>query len=276
MSNIIIFILILIIIYMYPLLNTSIIPSITITTKFTNKTMILHRTWSGNYVNSKMFKNCYQKWNELNKNICQIWYSDRDCKKFMKTQNPIIYNCYNKLKPTAFKADLFRLCILYEYGGIYVDASSTPFVSIKKMIKNCTSTNTFISVLDCKQSGSGIHNGLIISVPKHPFLKAGIDEIVKNVKNEDYTDCILGVTGPKSLEKSLHLFLNTRNKFKIGWNNYGIYSFYLYKFQWGIRQNIYKKNQPIISKKHCLFSYITDKMKSSAYNKLWLKKNIYN
>ena len=60
------------------------------------------------------------------------FYNDEDCLNFLKNdfqndkplfkKNVIIG--YNKLIPGAYKADLWRLCILYQYGGVYIDASS--------------------------------------------------------------------------------------------------------------------------------------------------------
>ena len=271
--TIVVIILLLIIGYIFPLLETSKLPKITISRNFNNQTILLHRVWHNKYVNNKMFQNCHQKWLDLNPNICQVWYDFRDCEKLIaETQEPIVLECYKKLKPLAFKADLFRLCVLYKYGGVYVDASSKPFVSIKEMIKGCQSQNTFISVL----SNYGIHNGLIISVPKHPFLKAAIKEIVNNVSKKLYMEHYLAITGPICLKKSLKTFLQTTKCFREGWNDFGNLSFYLYKFKHFPKQHICKKNKTIICKKHCFFSFITNKLHTSNYIQMWYMNNIYN
>ena len=44
------------------------------------------------------------------------------CREFIKVNfNPLVLKAYDTLIPTAYKADLFRLCVLYINGGIYGD-----------------------------------------------------------------------------------------------------------------------------------------------------------
>jgi len=54
-------------------------------------------------------------------------YDDEDCKKFLKEHfDPKVLDAYNSLVPGAYKADLWRYCILYIYGGIYIDIKLQP------------------------------------------------------------------------------------------------------------------------------------------------------
>jgi hypothetical protein len=46
----------------------------------------------------------------------------------------ITLNAYNKLKPTAYKADLFRACILYKMGGCYFDIKQINRVPLREFI----------------------------------------------------------------------------------------------------------------------------------------------
>jgi len=49
-------------------------------------------------------------------------YDDNDCREFIKTHfKPDVLWAYDSLVPGAYKADLWRLCILFINGGIYVD-----------------------------------------------------------------------------------------------------------------------------------------------------------
>lgn len=242
--------------------------------KTLSKPIRIFRTNYELIVDKEMYYNCHEKWFELNNNIEMLWFDNYDSEKFMKSQNEEIYNAYKILIPGAFKADLFRLCILYNYGGVYVDAQSKPFISIKKMIKlanNCS----FISVLDCKISGGGIHNGFIISKPGHPFLKKCIENIIHNVKNRKYTNHSLAVTGPLCLYNSIKNFTNNIN---LGLNvcNEEYLNFYLFKFSWGPYQYIYENNIRLLSKKYSFFTFIYEKLKKNAYKKLWINKKIYN
>jgi mannosyltransferase OCH1-like enzyme len=43
----------------------------------------------------------------------QLYYfDDSECEEFMKDYSPRVFKAYNKVIPGAFKADLFRICIL--------------------------------------------------------------------------------------------------------------------------------------------------------------------
>jgi hypothetical protein len=207
------------------------------------------------------------------------WFDDTDCNTFMEKQSPEIYEAYTTLKPTAFKADLFRLCLLYENGGMYVDAQTMPYVSVREMLKGCyddTQKYVFVSVLD--RTYGAIHNGLIFCSPQHPFVGRCIERIVTNVKNRDYTNHVLGVTGPICLYQAVNDVLggNGGIVFTSGLNNFGDLSFYLYEHRWNLSQSICKNGREIMCKKHCMLSYFCEKLKPSSYTRLWRNHDIYN
>jgi mannosyltransferase OCH1-like enzyme len=244
-----------------------------------NEKIVIYRTSKSNIVNQKLYNNCYKKWFSLNKNITMLWFDDKDADNYMKNLDKNIYITYKRLLPGAFKADLFRLCILYEKGGLYVDCETLPYVSLNEMLKNCINKHSkhfFVSILDNVESGSGIHNGFIYCSPKHPFIKENIRLIISNVSKKRYTSSELGITGPLCLKKAIKNVLNVKgNNFKEGLNKYGELSFYLYKLVFGPFQYVYKKNKIIMSKKHCFLSYIKNKLKSS-YVTDWNNRKVYN
>ena len=54
-------------------------------------------------------------------------YDDEDCRKFLREHFDLkVLDTYNSLIPGAYKADLWRYCILYIYGGIYIDIKLEP------------------------------------------------------------------------------------------------------------------------------------------------------
>ena len=49
-------------------------------------------------------------------------FHDQDCRAFIEREYPPeVLMAYDRLIPTAFKADLWRYCVLYKYGGAYLD-----------------------------------------------------------------------------------------------------------------------------------------------------------
>ena len=139
------------------------------------------------------------------------FYNDEDCLTFLKEdfsndnedfKNDVLFS-YNRLKPGAYKADLWRLCVIYEYGGVYSDATQRFKIPIDKIIDT---TKDFCIVKDkCskmdKLSKKPVVSGalqiaLFASVKKHPFLKKYIETIIYNVRNLFYGPGTLCVTGP--------------------------------------------------------------------------------
>ena len=49
-------------------------------------------------------------------------FNDDECRAFIAREYPSdVLDAYDNLIPTAFKADLWRYCVLYMYGGVYLD-----------------------------------------------------------------------------------------------------------------------------------------------------------
>lgn len=272
-------------IYIKPLLKTKLLPlntPPTISSIQDNKINIF-RTHKSKLINEKMYNDCNKKFFKYNdeNEYNMIWFDDKDCDSFMKTEaikiDQTLYDTYQTLKPGAYKADLFRLCILFLYSGVYIDSYATPYKSFKYMIRGCNSD--FISVLDSKHSGSGIHNGfMIIRRRYHPFLLATINQIVKNVKERNYTNHPLAVTGPLCLSRSINKLVgrSVNRKFKLGKNIIGNFDLYLYEFEYGPSQYIYKNKEVIMSKKYSLIHYLAEKMKPSNYTKMWKSGDIFS
>ena len=73
---------------------------------------------------------------------------------------------FNFLKDGPIKADFWRICIIYKYGGMYADIDIQPFVSLETILHRDTTFLTCIST-----SYNGITPEIKISVPNHYILK---------------------------------------------------------------------------------------------------------
>jgi len=125
-------------------------------------------------------------------------FDDNDCRDFIQNNFPKdILIAFDTLKPGAYKADLWRLCILYINGGIYADIKL-----------NCINNFKFIAltekehlVLDrpgiyWKEGEIGIYNALLVAKPKNILFLRCINKISENVKNKNYDFHCLYPTGP--------------------------------------------------------------------------------
>ena len=52
-----------------------------------------------------------------------IHYDDDDIRRVVSKSGPHVLAAYDCVKPFAFKADIFRLCVLIDQGGLYLDAN---------------------------------------------------------------------------------------------------------------------------------------------------------
>jgi mannosyltransferase OCH1-like enzyme len=235
---------------------------------------IIYRTHKSMDVSINMYYHCHKKWIDLNPTFNMLWFTGEECEKFVK-HNKRLYKAYKSILPGAFKADIWRAYILYKYGGIYIDSYTEPYIPISRMIGGCMnhSKHQFISILD----KYGIHNGMIICTPKHPFLKKYLSNMITNIENKFYGNRDLEITGPGCLLKSINTVLGTNKTFLPGWNYYGELSFYLYKFESGPSQYVYDKNKLLMRKKYSLIELIIQKIinYNSTYFSMWRNKKIY-
>ena len=198
---------------------------------------------------------------DLNPEYEYMFFNDDDCIDFLnKNFNKNICDAYDNLIPGAYKADLFRYCILKKMGGCYFD--------IKQI--NRTPLREFILAIDelvlCKDLSDAYYNALMCAIPNNSSINLLIDNIIDNVKNKYYGTCSLCPTGPCLLYKVITnykptLFNNCNN---------------MLLFNTKLRHKcfIYSKK---IKKIICNTSYYGyyDRDLKSTYGWLWIIKKIY-
>ena len=144
-------------------------------------------------------------------------FNEKECSKFIKNNfGDDVYDAYVRLIPYAYKCDLWRYCVLYIHGGIYLDIG---FFTINNF-KFIDIIDKEHYVQDIKESGYGIWNGLIIVKPNNPILLSIINNIVQNVNIQFYGETTLSPTGPllfknnfpKSETSKIDLFLDVENQ----------------------------------------------------------------
>jgi hypothetical protein len=119
-------------------------------------------------------------------------YDEVMCRKFIQDNFPKkVVDAYDSIVPHAIKADLWRYCIMYKMGGIYLDSKYYGIDGFKFI--TLTSKEYFCS--DIPKSGSGIYNAILICKPKNKIMLKSIHGVVKNVENNYYGSSPLSI-GP--------------------------------------------------------------------------------
>jgi mannosyltransferase OCH1-like enzyme len=157
----------------------------------------IFQTWKIKDLPPKM-KECVENLKRENPEFTHYLYDDIDCRNFIiKNFDKEVIKAYDSLIPGAFKADLWRYCILYKLGGIYLDIKYYCVNGFK--LKSLTDKEVFIR--DIEVSGSGIYNAFMICKAGNKKMLNCINKIVDNVKNKYYGNNVFEPTGPLLLFK---------------------------------------------------------------------------
>ena len=144
-------------------------------------------------------------------------YDDADCLDFITTYfDKSVVDAYNTLLPAAYKADLWRYCVLYIHGGIYLDIKYYPVNGFKFL--KLTDQEYFAK--DIEPSGGGIYNAILITKPNNTILLNCIHKIVENVKNKFYGSHCLEPTGPLLLKQCCPPEVMNNNLLKLSDNGF--------------------------------------------------------
>ena len=155
----------------------------------------IYQTWHTKELPPCMMKSVIQLRKD-NPSFRYHLYDDEDCKKFIKEEFGLkIYEAYENLIPGAYKADLWRYCILFKKGGIYIDIK---FHTNNFNLLELTDKNYYVKDRDGRwENGKiGIYNGFIVSKPKNLILIECIGKIVNNIQNNYFGINALYPTGP--------------------------------------------------------------------------------
>lgn len=160
----------------------------------------IYQTWSSKELPPKM-KHFRDIMIQENPEFTFHLYDDEECGRFIEEHfHPLVLWAYQSLKPGAYKADLWRYCILFVKGGIYMDIKYRPingfrFVQLTKR-NHYVRDFSFIKKKSIPEKNGGIYNALIVSTPHNPIFQKCIQQIIIHVKNRIYGVNPLSPTGP--------------------------------------------------------------------------------
>ena len=145
-----------------------------------------------NLIPNKVFDN----WKKLHNDYKLIFFNDEDCIYFLIKKFGVDYASYfDKIDHPPHKADFFRLCFLYIYGGIYMDIDIKPIESLNEYFLPYKKEDVkFLTSL--AMNNSGCFQAIIITTKNNDIIKKNIDvylDRIKNLKSCSITFCLGGV-----------------------------------------------------------------------------------
>jgi mannosyltransferase OCH1-like enzyme len=154
----------------------------------------IFQTWHTKELPENMRKNI-DELKKTNPEFSYHLYDDNDCRTFIKNNfNLEVLRAYDNIVPGAYKADLWRYCVLYLHGGIYLDIKFR-CVNDFKLIE-LTKKEHYVKDRDGYFRTIGIYQAVMIQKPFNPLLLHCIDQIVRNYKANYYGPNPLYPTGP--------------------------------------------------------------------------------
>ena len=165
------------------------------------------------YINSKeKVLNAMHSWMKYSYKFNYKFYTNEMCEEFMQNNfSEDIYNAYMKLPEfiPVLRADLWRYCIIYKYGGIYADADTICLIDPDILLNDD-------ALLVCAPEYDNVHLcQWIFSAPANsPILKSIIDLSVKRIleTNEIKGEHIIHyLTGPGVFTDGIENYLKENN-----------------------------------------------------------------
>jgi mannosyltransferase OCH1-like enzyme len=119
------------------------------------------------------------------KNLNPDWeyrYCNAEARKIhVKEYSDELYYYYQYLTPIN-KSDIWRLCVLYTYGGLYTDMDSVCKIPIDHVLKKYVKNSNL--VLDSKLPNGLSSNGTMASLGQSDTIKKIINDLLKRIKKE--------------------------------------------------------------------------------------------
>ena len=106
---------------------------------------------------------------------------------------------YRCLAAPAFRADLYRFCVLFEEGGIYMDADLVPIVPLERFVHPCKLTLGHDYPMSAVRGSK--QQKLLAAPPGERLFRCMIDAIVDNVEQRRTPRNPLEFSGPHLLQK---------------------------------------------------------------------------
>lgn len=233
---------------------------------------VIYQTFEDYDVPDGMYKSI-KSWMDLNPEYEHYFFNEEDRVTFIeKNFDNRILLAYLRLLPGAFRADLWRCCVLYVKGGVYVDSDMICLKSLNELISE---TDKFIITRDDPMSIKFLANGFIASTPNHPFLKKQIDNIVDNVENLRMR-YYLDISGPGLLGKSVNEICgrNEHGEYELGLNNLNGHEFKILKHDWQ-NKNFTYDGQPILITEYPNKNIEMNKIGNPTFYSMYQKGEIY-
>lgn len=213
-------------------------------------------------------KNTMDSFLDLNPDFEHLFFDNKACIEFFKQEFPQYLEDYLRLRPGAYRADLFRYCYLFRYGGCYFDHK---LICRKPLEDYIAPEDTLLLCGDWDYNlnleiFSRIYNAVLFVVPEHKLFKRAIETCIKNIRNRHYHDGVFAITGPDVLYNCYREIYGKEDQF-VPFKHIAFHP-------WNHRNMlvIHKKEKSVLLNKSMTMVF---NPKVSEYHKMWADRAVY-
>lgn len=145
---------------------------------------LIFQSWKSNAFNERLC-NLILDWSIRNPEYDYFLFDDKAVDNFIRLEyGPEIFSSYACVKVGAAKCDVWRLLVIYSFGGVYFDADVKPLSSFKDWnwgeerdvvtAKSCTTAKRHLPIGCAHQWG-------LIYAPRHRVIYDAITETITNL-----------------------------------------------------------------------------------------------
>ena len=110
-------------------------------------------------------------------------YDEKECRKFIADNfPPNVVEAYDSNTAHALKADLWKYCIMYKLGGVYIDSKYTGMHGFKFIYL----TDKEYFCRDIPRSLGAVYNAIFICKPGNPKMLSCVNQLVENTHKGYY------------------------------------------------------------------------------------------
>jgi mannosyltransferase OCH1-like enzyme len=191
-------------------------------------------------------------------------YSESEAMTFLVEHfPPEVVATYRGLKPSAYRSDLLRYCLLYAFGGVWLDPKMELQMPLAHLLPN--QDTAVLKTREGYCGGHGVQNGFFATAPRSKILHEAIQEVVSSYQARNPGANDLDVTGPCMLGRVMDQMGVSRLRDDSRYES----------AEEGGRFVFYYNGVPFA---HSYKEYLQDKarmQKEPAYKELWAKRDIY-
>lgn len=201
---------------------------------------------------------------------------DEECREFIKNHFDRKYlEGYDGIYPGAFKSDIWRLCVLYKYGGLYLDAK-LKLVRKDKLMYFLNKYDVCLVKDYSKIAKYSIYTVFMyFRYPRNEIILEILDTILSNIKTKNRSHCLY-LTGPVLHSEIILKHMNYKNRNHIRYKELDYYYFFNKN---SIRKNkgvYYMNNIKLVDAYYAnKFEDLEHLSNQEHYIKLWNKNIIF-